>query len=103
MYANVFGSAQGAASVSTPKTVAEADTCMGMQRPRVPIRIRVDIPVEVIADVDYLRGRNGETRPGCIARLVAYGVKTLGQFDDRAKYQDVIDRWGESTRRMVKK
>ena len=69
----------------------------------MPNRIRVDIPVEVIADVDYLRGRNGETRPGCIARLVALGIKTLEQFDDRAKYQEVIDRWGESARRMVKK
>lgn len=75
---------------------------MGMQRSRVPIRIRVDIPTEVIDDIDYLRGRNGETRPGCIARLVALGIKTLEQFDDRAKYQEVIDRWGESTRRMVK-
>ena len=73
-------------------------------RPQVPSskRIRVDIPAEVIANVDCLRGRNGETRPGCFVRLVAYGMKTMGQFDDRAKYQDVIDRWGESTRRMVK-
>lgn len=65
-------------------------------------RTRVDIPGEVIADVDYLRRRNGETCPGCFVRLVAYGMKTLEQFDDRMKYQSVIDRWGEPTRRMVK-
>lgn len=65
-------------------------------------RTRVDIPSDVIADLDALRARNGETRPGCIARLVAYGTKTVEQFDERSKYQGVIDRWGESTRKMVK-
>jgi hypothetical protein len=66
-------------------------------------RFRIDLPEDVRPLLDRLCGRNGEKYTGCLVRLIAYGIKTLELFDERAKYQDIIDRWGEPTRRMVKK
>ena len=66
-------------------------------------RIRVDIPEDVTRSLDWLCGMSGESRPGCILRLVAMGVTETELFLQRKKYQEVINRWGEPTRRMVKK
>lgn len=65
-------------------------------------RTRVDIPVDAVESLDWLCGKSGEQRPGCVLRLIAMGVKQTELFLQRKKYQEVIDRWGEPTRRLVK-
>jgi len=66
-------------------------------------RKRIDIPNDAVRSLDWLCEKCGESRPGCILRLIAMGVRETELFLQRKKYQEVINRWGEPTRKMVKK
>ena len=56
-----------------------------------------------LAGLDFLCGQTGDNRRNTIDRVVVFAIKELSAFKDRAKYQEVLKKWGEPTRSMVTK
>ena len=56
---------------------------------------------DALVGLDFLCGQTGDNRRNTIDRVVVFAIKELSAFKDRAKYQEVLKKWGESTRRLI--